>query len=404
VRRRILCQFALSALLINAPGVAVTTAGAMPPAPPPTNAPYAVLLDVKGLVELNRRGWDGFKPVTDGTLLQRLDLLRLSGGASARVVCSDGVSKPLKSASYPQGVKCPPAPRADPGIFQIVISAFVYHIRLVGPTRNETNDTVPLVLTPRASKLAGPLPVIRWQAPIRANDDTTYVVALKSLSDGRVVWTDEATGTELIPDPNKQPKLKPGERYRVVVSVKGCTEPGGCSSEQNAVAGEEFTVLPEGEADNVRSDLDRILALDLGEQSKRLVVARYYVSKGLYAEAVSLLEGPDHRSQLPAEMNTLGEVYAATGLVDQAATYFKNASDAAQIAGDVFSKAMAESARGMIFEKSNYKSEAVDSYTKAELLYKELGDKAATEELRKKIEALRPPRPKTSGKARPRHR
>ncbi len=248
-----------------------------------------MLVDVQGPVSVKREGWNTYAPALFGTSLRYGDLLRLEGSAQATVACAD-----LTVATVPAGTNALPC--------KVVQAVLVQNGSLINPTRSVPSGEFPLVVTPRKTKLLNPRPTLRWTPVTGA---TSYTVTVRG---SNVNWsTDVISGTEVV-YPGAAPPLMPGLTYKVIVVA------GNRSSDEEALPDLGFTVLKIDEATTVRERETKIRSLGLSGAATGLLVANLYVTNGLTAEAIELLEGLSSASPEPAVLRSLGDLYLALGL------------------------------------------------------------------------------------------
>lgn len=322
-----------------------------------------VIVEAEGGVEVKRRGSSGFAVAGVGTSVRRGDLLRLESAARATVACAD-LSVHELPAGRLSGVPCPDA---APEIL-------VHEGSLLNPTRSDPPEGVPVVISPRRTRVLSPRPRLRW-APM--DEVSAFEVAVRGPG---VDWSAEVEGATSIVYPEDAPALAPGETYKVIVVA------AGRSSEEGSEPGLGFTLLAADEAESVREAADRILALGLPEAAANLLIAHLYAGHGLDAEAIELLEEVSGDAGPPPLLRKLGELYWRAGLVLEAERLYLEAARLSAEAGDLEGQALARQALGTLYREAfGLEGEAERAFGEALELYRTLGDATAIEELEERL-------------------
>ncbi len=318
-----------------------------------------VIVAADGDVEVKRKGSSGFAAAGVGAAVRRGDLLRLGDSARATVACADLTVHELPAGEL-SGVPCPDAP---PEIL-------AHEGSLLSSTRGEPTEEIPLVVSPRRTRVLAPRPRLRW-APMPGVSDFEVGVRGPELD-----WTTRVTATTSIVYPEDAPALQPEAAYKVVVVA------GGRSSEEASEPGLGFTLLGLEEARAVGEAADRIRALGLPEEATRLLVAHLYAGRGLVAEAIELLEELAAEGGPPSLPRTLGDLYARIGLVLEAETRYLEAARRSAEAGDLEGEALARQALGYLYREAlGLEDEAERAFGEARELFRALGDAGAIQRL-----------------------
>jgi hypothetical protein len=346
--------------------MALTLPACGQPAPTPaagtSNAALHLVVAVEGGLSVKRLGWSDYAPALFGMALRNGDLLRLDSGAQATVACAD-----LTIAKATGGVASVPCKVKKP--------LLVYGGGLIVPTRAEPPAGIPMVLSPRKTKVLDAHPTLRWSAVAGAS----YNVSVRGSG---LNWSATVAGKSELVYPNDAPALAPGGSYKVVV------QGGGRSSDEETEAGLGFTVLKADEAQVVRDAEARVRGLGLGDSATRLLIANLYASQGLNAEAIAALEGLTATGMEPAPMRMLGDLYVRVSLNRPAEQAYLQALDLSQKINDIEGQAAAQSALGSIYESFGNKPEAVQRTQKAIEWYQKLGDSKTVKELQDRLAAL----------------
>ena len=375
----LLSKITLLVLILGLALLGCGPAATAPPPPPDTPSPSGdqsdeftdpglnLLVAQQGEVLLKRAAWSDYHPTGFGTVLERGDLLKLSGeGAQAKVLCDNLTLWPVPGgapAGLNSGCPQPPEPALTRGGAK------------VGATRG-VDPLVPYIISPRASKLLDNAPTLRW-------NDTgggPYTVQVRG---GDLSWGQEEVAQTELAYPG-EPALEPGVFYLLVVQ-----DGQGRSSQDEGLKGLGFSLLEEAEAGRVRADAERITGLGLSREAKALALARLYAGHGLIAEAVEILEGlVEEGSQQAAIHQALADLYGEIGLTLLAEPRYLEAVELAEAEGNVEGLAAAQACLGEIYAGLNNAEEAVRWLSQAQANYERLGDTARASEIAERLGGL----------------
>ena len=365
--KRFLVYFVFLALLRCASGSwAVTTKAQPPVAGADNDRSLHVVADVQGQVDVKRKGRTKYEPVRIGTSLRRGDLLRVEASSRATVVCADLTKRDVMSGF--SGVPCH-ASRPKKVLIELRGST-------IFPTRSYELPSFPIVVSPRKTKLLNPRPALRWAPVVGA---TAYKVIV---SGPNLEWMAVSSKTEIV-YPENAPDLKAGNDYRLIV------EANGRSSREESIPGLGFTLLPGGEAKEVRREAQRIHEMGLPDAPTRLLIAYLYASLDLNAEAIEELEKLPKTLSEPSPVRLLGDLYLAVGLNRRAEERFVLALELSQKAKDDEGQALAHEALGLIYLGLGNKGEATRHLKSALESYKKLEDQQAAERIEKHMSELK---------------
>ena len=166
----------------------------------PTSAPAAadsgvhLLVALEGNLSVKRQGWSDYTPALFGMVLHSGDLLRLEGTAQATIACAD-----LTVARASGGVSSVPC--------TVIKPVLVYGSSLINPTRADAPADIPIVLSPRKTRLLSARPTIRW-TPIAGV--STYKVSVRGPN---LTWSTEVTDQTTLVYPDVAPPLTAGAAY-----------------------------------------------------------------------------------------------------------------------------------------------------------------------------------------------
>lgn len=327
-----------------------------------------VLLEVRGDVRLRRTTWNGYYPVSLGTILHRGDMLQLGGDAIATVLCDDLTLWAVPGGG-PQGVNngCP-LPEA-PDIVRDGIS--------LAPVRSPSSD-IPYVISPRRTNIMNGAPLLRWKA---LADTAEYTV---TVDQGRPQWTVQGDAFQY----PGNPRLVPGEIYKVHV----VTSDGRTSTEGQDLG---FRLLTGDELDDVMGLVSRAEALSLPDEAEALALAYVYMSRSyagwhLTADAIDRVEWLQQQGvESPAVAQFLGDLYLEIGLGNEARQAYETAARLAAAGDDTGAQAVALFALGKLLSVGNCEERvaSVGVLEQAAAGYEELGDSEHSDEMRTWIPA-----------------
>jgi hypothetical protein len=360
------------------PVVAVETASETPTpaavsAPAETTADqddpgFNILVEVKGEVLLQRQNWAGFYPTAFGVSLVRGDLLKLSNGAQARILCDNLNIWTVPSSAAPSGLNGCPRP-AEP--FLLRPGGRIINTRGGDPA-------VPYIISPRSTKLLNLTPTLRWNDTGAA----TYTVEIRG---GDLEWSQEGiTGAEMVY--SGEPPLLPGVTYLLVV-----TDESGKSSQDEGARGLGFELLDEAAAQEIQAQVEHIGELNLSPEAENLALAQLYASYELMAEAIETLEALLEAGNQPASIHqTLADFYSRLGLALLAEERYLSALELATAEGNLEAETVIHASLGeSIYPSLGNAGEAIRHLEAAQLGYETLGDAARAQEIAGLLEVLK---------------
>jgi hypothetical protein len=361
MKRQLIVYLVFLSLAVCACGATVS------PTPNATgDTPVNLVVGIEGSISIKRQGWTDYAPAFFGMALRSDDLLRLDGSSQATVACSD-----LTLAKAAGGVSAVPCK----GTTALLMSGG----RLVMPTRADAPLEIPLILSPRKTKLLSAHPILRWSPVAGA---TLYKVALRGPN---LSWSSDVSGKTEIAYPNDAPALAAGATYKLSVST------GAHSSDEESSPGLGFTMLKPDEAQVIRDGETRIRGLGASDAATRLLLANLYAGQGLTAEAIEQMESLITVAEEPAIVRALGDLYLKIRLNRLAEERYTQALALSQKLNDVEGQAIAQNALGLVYEALGNKSEAVQRSQKAIAWYQKLGDAKTIAQIEARIAALQKP-------------
>jgi len=351
----------LSGCRIPAGTTSVAVPTSTPTQPLPAVTPAAVLTRVQGEVRLQQVITGQLVSASFGDYLWRGDVIVAGQDAQAEAVCSDGESLRVE---HDQSVTVTCGETPDPVYQRVIVRVHGEQIEALPATRPipPEGGNLPVVLSPRNTRLVERRPAIRWQA-VQGAEDYEVVV---SGPQGEL-WRATTQETEL-PYPDAQPALEAGASCLIQVTAR--TGPTGQPRPSETVL---VTVLSAAEADQVRQFETQIEALGLSVESARFFLATYYADLELYDAAITELVSLAEEIPSPLAHRLLGDVYLAIGLDGQAAQSYQEALRLAQEQGNRLVQAEAEVGLGQVEFARKIFELALSHFRAALMLYQELG-------------------------------
>jgi hypothetical protein len=339
--------------------VAVQTPIPAPRAPSAT--PDAVLTSVRGDVSLQQVITGQVVPASFGDYLLRGDVIVTGQKAQAEMVCSDGVSIHL-DPNQSITVTCGETP--DPIYQRIILRVHREQIEALPTARPVPVEDggLPVVLSPRNTRLTEDRPVIRW---LTVQGVEGYEVVVRGPDSE--LWRATTQGPEL-PYPEAQPALEAGVHYLIQVTARM-----GSVGEDRTSEPVMVSVLSPPEVEEVHQFETQVKSLGLSTESTTFFLAAYYADMELYDAAIAELVPLVEAVPFPSAHRLLGYVYLAVGLSGEAAQSYQEAHRLAQAQGNRLVQAEAEVGLGHVaFAKKNFE-QALSHYQAALGLYQELG-------------------------------
>jgi hypothetical protein len=329
--------------------------------------PVNLVVQIDGQLKVKRPGRAVYSPVVFGTNLQAGDLLDLGKSSSAMVVCSDLTLHTVRS-----GIAALPCSAA-----RIVLKG--KDGSSINPTRSwPTDDSFPVVLSPRKTKLITANPTLRW-TPVKGA--TAYKVIVRGET---LQWSTSVTsGTEVV-YPQKAPKLDTGINYKLIVVANeghSADEPG---------LGLGFSLLDSKDRKAVLQQQMQVENLRLPEGPTQFLIAHLYADHDLYAEAIERLERVSKNFNMAAVKRLLGDLYMDIGLPRQAEGNYLNSLDLAMSENDDEGQMLVHQALAHIYGYAlgNKEMASQHLYTMLELARK-VGDNSAANQVEKQLAELK---------------
>jgi hypothetical protein len=352
--------------------VGLLAACAQPIAPPrggqPASSVLHLVVAVRGAARLSRQGWsaDTSIPLSFGAAVRAGDLIRSDVTAQVTVVCANLKIIPVPPGS--SGVPCSSG----------LVTLRYADRTIIAPRGPDVSPEIPQVLSPRGSDLLDPHPLLRWRA-VPGVDSYTVSIA-------GTTWEQEVRGASEVRYPNDAPPLTPGQTYKLIVVA------GTHSSEDEGETGLGFRIVPDATAAPIRQTISDIQALSLDADGIDLLLATFYLSSELYAEAIDRLEALVMRSDAPAPWRQLGDLYLQVRLPDRAARCYQTALDHTP-EDDLEGQALAHIALGEIAAMTGDDDQARTQLTSALSAFTALNDREGITQAEQALARLKPATP-----------
>ncbi len=321
-----------------------------------------VLIQVDGEINLHRLTHNVSYPVTVGTDIRQGDLVELSSGGFAKILCTDLTIWPIPAGVLSGANGCPR--RATFLLFD--------DLRVI-ELRSKFRE-VPYIISPRRTRILNARPLIQWQGIPSAS---RYHVTVRGQG---LEWTKETTNTQVYYD---GPPLEDDVSYKVIVVAESedLFAPE-ISSDDEGVPGLGFTLISEEEAALLQTQEETIRALNLLPEAEAIILARIYSSFQLYQQAINTLEDLPSFSY-PATKLLLGDLYTLLQLPQIAQDHYQAGLTLAITLEDLESQGYAYLQLAKIQEAIGNSDETQNTslFDMAISIYRELGDTVRLEEI-----------------------
>jgi hypothetical protein len=327
---------------------------------------------VEGEVRLRSEGSSENCHVSVGSRFKRGDLLEVAASARAVVVCADLTKHELKAGVH--GLPCKP-----PSTGARVLFLDGAWIKINDPRGKSSASNIPIIISPRKTKLLNPRPILRW-APIAGR--TKYIINVRGWN---LDWSENVGPKTEIPYPQDEDKqLTPGVIYKLTIKA------GNHSSDDEGVSNLFFTLLTPREAQVIHDQRQKIISLGLPELTTQLMVAQLYAESELNSEAIEQLCSLPVKVMESAVLQLLGDIYFNCGLTLMAEEQYLLALEVADKKQDLFNKAQAQSSLGQLYEMLGNRGKAITYWQQAKELYRRLADKEMIEKVEDALRRLSP--------------
>lgn len=312
--------------------------------------PVNLVVQIDGQLKVKRPGRAIYTPVVFGTKLYNGDLLDLEKSSTAGVVCSD-----LTLRQVPSGIAAVPCP-----VSRVVLKQ--KDGTQIMATRGAGEGSLPLVLSPRKTRLITAHPTLRW-TPVKGAAAYKVVVQGKN-----VEWSTVVTSATELVYPQEAPQLEGDTDYRVIVTADGRP------ADEHGL-GPSFSLLKSDEKKVVLQERRQVESLGLPKGPTQFLIAHLYADHALYAEAIEQLDGVSKTFKVAAVRRLLGDLQMDIGLPQQAEADYVNALELATAENDDESQMLLHQALATIYAYSLNERTLARQHLNAMLdLAKKLGD------------------------------
>jgi hypothetical protein len=327
-----------------------------------------LVVAIQGHAEVKRKNWSNFAPLAFGAEIETGDVLRLDPSSSAKVVCSDLTLRDLNSGTT--GTPCVPSQdilrRSDGS--------------LIRPTRSASGEnSYPVILSPRRTKLLSDNPLLRWTA---VKDASVYQVIVRGPD---LFWMTIVRSKTEVSYPDSAPKLEPGKDYKLIVRTSDDQ-----TSENEQTNGLGFSLLPSRKQKVILDQQEQIEHLGLQDGTTQYLLAHLDASYGVNAEAIQCLENASSGFQISATERLLGQLYLAIRLPRQAEAHYLKSLELSQKDEDQEGQLQARLALAGIYADvvSNRKA-AAEQLEGVIAIAGNIGDDLTIKEARKKLSIVK---------------
>lgn len=267
---------------------------------------FGLLVEAQGTVQLKRSNWRDFQGVRFGTIVRRGDQIQPEEGSKALILCDD-LSLWVVPEGVPSGLSngC-----ARPQRSQLSRPIEPFTVTL----RPQTDVLVPYIVAPLNTYVLTDTPLLRWN-PLPGRNPYRYEVAVVGQNGSR--WLSSTTQSMVR-------YVGPPLQANVVYSLTVTADVGA-----TAVAGAPFMRLPPETLAEVTAALERVATnVSLTPPARRLAEAQLYLSYGLRAEALTLLDQLTREADSVVQMaahTQLGRLYLNLGLPLPAEIHYQQA-------------------------------------------------------------------------------
>jgi hypothetical protein len=348
-------------------------AGSVPtPTPVPASSLLAMLVGKEGKVEVAQPIQADYRPARLGMQLQGGDGVKTYPQSIADIFCQDGSIQRV-DAEREEMVACRGDTSLSPQLYEPLERAHDGRSSLVLPPRESPADYghVPVILSPRNTKLLTFAPTFRWTIVDGAKGYTVIV-----RSPVGEVWRGETDQTELA-YPADAPALSDGTTYLLSVEARL----GAAAAPRVSTEAPHFSILAPPEAEEIQALEEELKASPLKGSSQRFVLATLYAERGLYHAAITAYEALVADDEQSVYYCALGDLYVQIKLYCSAQEHYARAVDLATADGDKMGLAVAEAGLGRAYHGYGNADEALTHLQASLSLYEELGETEQAEQV-----------------------
>ena len=324
----------------------------------------------KGRLRIRQGAGLGFIEAAENMLVRRGHLLLVEGRVRVTIRCGDGSDHDLMPG--PQG--CPCTAPCTPEVCGIS-----HEGTTICSTRHDSDDSsAPTIISPRLGALLNRRPLIRWIPASGPRSDPVYTVSMRT-EYGNVIWSREVGSKTELAYPADAPGLLAGHAYSVIVS----SDPESLDTKERPAS---FNVLPFAKARAVRNEIRRLSMSKPRTGQGQFLRANLYAARGLYTEAIALLERSGPKSS-PITLRALGDLYLTVGLDREAE---KRYIEALRLnpEKELEERALLQSGLALVYQRLALFDHAAERLGEAADSYGKLGNAAMVEKLKKQMGML----------------
>lgn len=247
-----------------------------------------------------------------------------------------------------------------------------------GDPRSPSDAGIPYVISPRRTFILTNKPKLRWNAVIGAK---SYDISLQKGQ--KTFWQTKVNTNEfLYPG---EPKLEHGTEYLLLVKADN-----GKSSQEEKLPARGFRLLPEAQAQIVKTAIAQLNNQQTSDKIKILQSAFIYSGLELKSEAIEALQALVNSSIKEAWIyRQLGQLYWETGVSLLAETNYQEAAKLAIASQDIPEQAQISTALGDLYAAIGEEKESIKWFTQARDSHKTLGNSQRVKELDTQIEQMK---------------
>lgn len=337
------------------------------PTPTPVSTPLllAMLVGKEGKVEVAQPIQAAYRPARLGMQLQSGDGVKTYTQSMADIFCQDGSIQHVDEERE-EMVACQMDTSLSHQLYEPLERSHDGRSGLVLPPREGPADYghVPVILSPRNTRLLTATPTFRWTTIDGAQG---YTVIVKSPAGE--VWRGETDQTELA-YPADAPALTDSTTYLLSVEA----QLGAATAPRASTEAIHFSILAPSEAEEIQALEEELKASPLEESSQRFILATLYAERGLYHAAITAYEALVTDDEQAIYHCALGDLYVQVKLYRSAQEHYTRAVELAIAESDKMGQAAAEAGLGRAYHAYGNAGEALMHLQASLALYEELGE------------------------------
>jgi hypothetical protein len=330
----------------------------------------AAIIGFQPKVTVVRAGTDRLIPATFGMDLYTGDVVSAYEGASANIICENGVLFRLPEQSN-LTVDCRDTRdarvigRLDPRLGVLAVSRDITFTLSSEQSRLSRLEQaqIPLLLGPRNTVITGTQPAFSWQSVPGARG---YRLLLSMPDD--MMWTRETTATHLTYPSDAVPFKKGSANVVIVTALDG-------SAQEMAADRSLLRVLDRAGQNALAQAETAVRELELDGKAKTYLLAQLYRDSGMRGAAADALEWLIGESAPSASLRQqLGDLYLEGGLYGRAEAAYQAALSIAEADADPGAQAAAHVGLARVTHALKETGQAVAHLEAAEALFRQAGE------------------------------